>query len=75
VQTSQSTITVTGTASDNVAVSKVTWENIIMGSGTAAGTSNWTAAAIPVYVGTNTLIIRAYDAAGNSSWRTLTVVR
>jgi hypothetical protein len=26
-------------------------------------------------VGTNTVIIRAYDAAGNSSWRAITVVR
>jgi hypothetical protein len=26
-------------------------------------------------VGTNTVTIRAYDAAGNSSWRAITVVR
>jgi hypothetical protein len=26
-------------------------------------------------VGTNTITIRAYDAAGNSSWRAITVVR
>jgi hypothetical protein len=26
-------------------------------------------------VGTNTVTVRAYDAAGNSSWRAITVVR
>jgi hypothetical protein len=74
LQVSQSTITVTGTASDNVAVAKVTWQNTLMGSGTASGTTAWSAT-IPLYPGTNTLIIRASDAAGNSSWRSITVVR
>ena len=75
VQTSQSTINVTGSASDNVGVAKVTWQNTLAGSGTAAGTIAWSAANIPLYPGSNTLILRAYDAAGNSSWRSLTVVR
>jgi len=74
VQTSQSTINVSGMASDNVGVSQVTWQNTLLGSGTATGTTNWSAN-IAVYPGTNTLIIRAYDAAGNSSWRSITVVR
>jgi hypothetical protein len=30
---------------------------------------------MPLYVGTNTITIRAYDAAGNSGWRAVTVVR
>jgi hypothetical protein len=75
VQTSQATITVSGAASDNVGVTKVTWQNTLRGSGTAAGTTKWTADSIPIYPGTNTVIIRAYDAAGNSSWRSVTVVR
>jgi hypothetical protein len=74
VQTNQSTITVAGAASDNVGIAKVTWQNTILGSGTATGTTNWSAS-IAVYPGTNTLIIRAYDAAGNSAWRSITVVR
>jgi hypothetical protein len=75
MQTNQSSITVTGSASDNVGVARVTWQNTLMGSGTATGTNAWSATAIPVYPGTNTLILRAYDAAGNSSWRSITVVR
>jgi hypothetical protein len=74
VQTGQSTINVSGMASDNVGVSQVTWQNTLLGSGSATGTTNWSAS-IAVYPGTNTLIIRAYDAAGNSSWRSITVVR
>jgi hypothetical protein len=30
---------------------------------------------VPLLVGTNTVIVRAYDAAGNSSWRSITVIR
>jgi hypothetical protein len=75
VQTSNSTITVTGIASDNVGVKSVTWQNTLAGSGTATGTTAWTAANIPLYSGTNTLIVRAYDAAGNTAWRSITVVR
>jgi hypothetical protein len=75
VQTSQPTISISGIASDNVSVAKVTWQNTLAGSGAALGTQTWTAANIPLYKGTNTLILRAYDAAGNSSWRSLTVVR
>jgi hypothetical protein len=74
VQTNQTAITLAGAASDNVGVAKVVWQNTILGSGTATGTTNWTAA-IPIYPGTNTLIVRAFDAAGNSTWRSVTVVR
>jgi hypothetical protein len=30
---------------------------------------------VPLLVGTNVVTIRAYDAAGNSAWRAITVVR
>jgi Matrixin len=75
VQTSLATITVSGVASDNVGVTKVTWQNALSGSGTATGTTNWSAQAIPLFIGNNPLIFKAWDAAGNSSWRSVTVVR
>ena len=75
VQTTATTIAVAGTASDNVAVARVTWQASGTNSGTATGTTAWSVAAIPLLVGTNTVVIRAYDAAGNSSWRSLSVVR
>ena len=69
------TISFRGTATDNVGVSSVTWSNSTGASGLAAGTLTWTANSIPLSVGTNTITFRAFDAAGNSSWRSAMVVR
>jgi len=74
VATSSATIAVSGTASDNVGVAAVKWTNSTGYSGTASGTRNWSAS-VPLLVGSNVVTIRAFDAAGNSSWRAITVVR
>ena len=67
-------LTVAGTASDNVGVNSVTWATNSGRTGTASGTATWSAS-IPLLVGNNTVTIRAYDAAGNSSWRSLVIAR
>ena len=72
--TTASAIAVSGVASDNVAVTAVKWTNSTGDAGVAAGTTSWSAN-IPLLVGTNAITVRAYDAAGNSAWRALTVVR
>ena len=64
--TSTPSVTLTGTASDNVAVTAVTWRNDRGGSGTAQGTAAWTAANISLQAGVNTITVTATDAAGNS---------
>jgi hypothetical protein len=74
VATSAASIAVSGTASDNVGVAAVTWTTSTGDSGTASGTTKWSAS-VPLLVGNNVITIRAYDAAGNSSWRAITVVR
>jgi adenosylcobinamide amidohydrolase len=74
VATSSASIAFSGTASDNVAVAAVKWTTSTGYSGTASGTSKWSAS-VPLLVGNNVITIRAYDAAGNSSWRAITVVR
>jgi len=73
--TSASSLVVSGTATDNVGVASVTWATSNGTSGFAAGTTNWSTAAIPLYVGSTTVVITATDAAGNTSWRSLTVTR
>ena len=73
VSTSLAAITLSGTAS--AAVTLVNWTNSTGSSGAAAGTASWSAAGIPLLVGTNTITVRAYDGAGNSAWRSVTVVR
>lgn len=72
--TSSASITVSGTASDNVAVASVQWATSTGSSGTAAGTISWSAV-VPLLVGSNTVTVRAFDSAGNSAWRAVTVVR
>lgn len=72
--TSATSILVTGTALDNVGVAAVTWAASGGSSGQAAGTASWSAT-VPLLVGTNNVTIRAYDAAGNAGWRSITVIR
>ncbi|MCG6906911.1 MAG: Ig-like domain-containing protein, partial [Desulfobacteraceae bacterium] len=71
--TGNSSLTVSGTAGDNVGVTQVTWKNDRGGSGTASGTSSWSVNGIPLSVGTNTLTFTAKDAAGNNGSKTLVV--
>jgi hypothetical protein len=72
--TAAASITIAGAASDNTGVSAVSWSSSAGGSGAATGTTAWSAA-VPLRSGTNTITVRAFDAAGNSAWRTVTVVR
>jgi hypothetical protein len=74
VSTTASAIAISGVAGDNVAVTAVKWTNSTGGSGLASGTASWSAN-ISLLVGTNVITVRAWDAAGNSAWRALTVVR
>ena len=71
--TSQSTVTLQGTASDTVGVSKVDWENNRGGSGTATGKNDWTASSISLSEGANIITITAKDADGNQGTDTLTI--
>src|SRR5213594_3182950 len=72
--TSTTPLTLGGTASDNVGVTQVTWTNNRGGgSGTATGTTSWTASGIVLQPGANGLTVTARDAAGNTATDTLTV--
>ncbi len=71
--TGSSSLTLGGTASDNVGVTQVTWANSRGGSGTATGTTSWTASGIALQTGTNVLTMTARDAAGNTKTASLTV--
>ena len=67
-------LTISGTASDNVGVVSVAWSTSTGSSGAASGTTSWSAT-VPLLIGNTTVTIRAFDAAGNSGWRSLSVVR
>src|SRR5258705_9632744 len=72
--TNATPLTVSGTASDNVGVTQVTWSNSRGGSGTATGTTSWTASNIILKLGSNVLTITARDAAGNIGTATMTAM-
>lgn len=72
---SAASIVITGSATDNTAVKSVTWATSMGASGVAEGLPAFKTQAIPLAKGTNQIVIRAYDAAGNSSWRSISVTR
>jgi hypothetical protein len=71
--TTSRSLTLRGTATDNIGVTRVSWANSRGGSGVAAGTSSWSASGIVLQLGANSIIVRARDAAGNVATDTLTV--
>jgi len=73
--TASSTLTLSGTASDTVGVTQVTWSNNRGGSGTASGTTGWSAAGVVLQSGSNVLTVTARDAAGNTGTDQLTIIR
>jgi hypothetical protein len=74
VATDAASLAMSGTASDDRGVTVVKWFTSNGDAGVANGTASWTAS-VPLLVGTTTITVRAYDAAGNSSWRAITAVR
>ena len=65
-------VSLAGQAVDNVAVAQVTWRNSRGGSGTATGTTSWSAT-IPVRGGWNTITVTAIDTAGRTASRSITI--
>ncbi len=71
--TSTGTVNLTGTASDAVGVTQVTWINDRGGNGTATGTTNWSAANVALQSGVNVITVSGRDAAGNTGTKVLSV--
>jgi hypothetical protein len=72
MSTSTSPLTISGSASDAVGVTSVTWANSAGGSGTATGTTSWSFSA-SLTEGSNVVTVTAHDAAGNTGTDTLTI--
>ena len=72
-ETNSSTINLIGTASDNVVVSEVTWENSAGGSGTASGATSWTIQNISLVEGENVITVTAKDSSGNTATDSITI--
>jgi len=70
-----STLNLAGTASGGAGITKVTWQSSTGYAGTATGTAHWRAPSVPLLTGTNTIVVRAYDANGLNAWAAVVVVR
>jgi PKD repeat protein len=65
-ETHESSISLSGSASDNVGVNQVLWSNATAGSGgTAAGTESWSVSSIALSEGNNSITVTANDAGDN----------
>lgn len=74
--TASSSLDLSGTATDNIGVTQVTWTNSAGGTGTATlDMGTWSAAAIPLQLGSNVITVTAMDAADNIATKMLTVTR
>ncbi len=76
-ETDKPSISLAGSATDNVGVVRVSWQNVTgfdsgVG-GDASGTTNWSTPSISLTEGDNTIIIAALDKAGNKGTATLKV--
>jgi hypothetical protein len=74
-ETNESYVTISGHASDNVAVSEVSWNRERGEGGTASGTENWEIPMIRIKPKLNTITITATDTAGNSTSKTINIYR
>ena len=70
---SNSSLNIGGSASDNQAVTSVSWTNSRGGSGTCSGTTTWSNSGIALSSGENIITVTAKDAVGNTATATLTV--
>ncbi len=73
--TAASAVVLRGMASDNVGVVSVTWQSSAGLSGQAIGLPQFSTSSIPLNIGFNRLTVRARDAAGNESYRTVSITR
>jgi hypothetical protein len=68
-------LSVAGTSSGGTGITQVTWQTSSGTAGTASGTDHWLASNIPLLTGTNTIVIRAFDAKGSTAWAAVVAVR
>jgi uncharacterized surface protein with fasciclin (FAS1) repeats len=71
--TTNNTLNLSGSASDDTGISTITWSNNKGGGGAASGTTNWSVSGITLVSGDNLITVTARDAAGNTGTDTITV--
>ena len=72
-ETDNSSIDISGSASDNIGLSEVRWATANGGSGIATGTGNWSVSGIALLKGENIITVEALDTTGNVGTSSLVV--
>jgi len=72
---SGTSLTISGKAAGGAGLTRVTWQTAAGATGTALGTNSWVAQNIPLLVGTNTIIVRAWDDRNAYAWAAMVAVR
>ena len=72
--TTAASVRLLGTAFDAGVLPQINWSTNFNASGVAKGTRDWSAD-VPLLVGNNTITVRGTDLAGNTSWRSVVVIR
>lgn len=73
--TDNTSVDLAGTATDDVALDRVTWSSDRGGNGICDGTDSWIVTAIPLCTGTNTITLTAVDTSGNMKVKKIAVKR
>lgn len=71
--TDSNVVAVSGTATDDVGVTSVTWANDRGGSGTASGTLSWSIGSVSLQSGDNIITVTAHDGSGKTAADSITV--
>jgi len=74
-ETTEATVTVSGTARHSSGITQVTWTTDQGESGTAAGRERWTISRLPLSMGTTVLTVTAHNSVGDLTSEVLTIVR
>lgn len=69
------TLDISGTAADDEALDKITWNLNSRDSGTASGKENWLIDDMDLSLGENVITVTAHDKANHTSWDQITITR
>ena len=74
-ETTEDTVTVSGTARHSSGITQVTWTTDHGESGIAVGRERWTISRLPLSMGTTVLTVTAHNSVGDLTSEVLTIVR